>query len=70
LPCLQIYADPDFDPAYHFAADGDADQNPAYHVDADPEADPDPTFHFDVYPCGYGSTTLASTEVFYSAQRR
>jgi hypothetical protein len=43
LAChLQIVADPDPDPDYHF----DEDPNPAYHVDADP--DPDPTFQFDV----------------------
>ncbi len=66
---LQIDADPDPGPPYHFAADGDANPDPAYHVDADPEADPDPTFHFDAYPCGSGSTTLASPEVLFSPKK-
>jgi hypothetical protein len=39
LAChLQIVADPDPDPAYHFDADPDTD--PAYHFDADPNPEP------------------------------
>jgi hypothetical protein len=49
---LQIDADTDPDPAYHF----DEDPDPAYNVD--PDADPDPAFQFDADPCGSGSTTL------------
>jgi hypothetical protein len=66
---LQIDADPDPDPAYHYDADGDVDPDPAYPFDPDPEADPGPTFHFDAYPCGSGSTTLASPEVLFSPKK-
>ncbi len=58
---LQIDANPDPGPAYHFDADGDAVLDPAYPFDPDPEADPEPTFDCDAYPCGSGSTTLASS---------
>ncbi len=66
---LQIDADQDPDPVYHFDADPDADPDPAYHFDADPDpsyhlnedADPDPTFQFDADPCGSGYTTLVDT---------
>ncbi len=70
LAChLQSDADPGPDSAYHFNTDGNVDPDPAYHVYADPEADPEPTFHFDAYPCGSGSTTLASTEVLFSPKK-
>jgi hypothetical protein len=39
---LQMDADPDPDPAYHFGVDPDPD----YHFDADPDPVPDPTVHF------------------------
>ena len=35
---LQVYADPDPDPAYKF------DPGPAYHVDAVPDPDSDPQY--------------------------
>ncbi len=41
LTChLQIDADPDLDPAYHFDAVEDPNPDPTFQFDADPDADP------------------------------
>ncbi len=47
---LQVDADADAGPVYHF----DVDPDPAYHVDADPDL----TFPFDADPDLHGSPPL------------